>query len=199
MDFMDQKRKIVIALSATTVVILSALAYLKVRQINTAPSARSRTGMRGAQVPQWTRGTHRSYTTNFPVTENSISEGGNWTNGKSDGVDWSDVRTSAGVAFGTQVPPTGPPYNDSVAVLKGTWNPNQMATATVHTMYQQSHHTYEEVELLLRMSISPHSSTGYEINLRCLSGPDTYVQFGYWAGPLNKFWRPGFHDWAGAP
>jgi hypothetical protein len=129
----------------------------------------------------------RTYTTNFALTEDTISEGGNWTNGKTDGIDWSNVRTTKGLAFGTQVPPTGPPYNDSVALLKGAWQPDQMATATVHTVNQQGGNTYEEVELWLRGSISPHFITGYEINLRCLSGPASYVQFGYWKGPLNQF------------
>jgi hypothetical protein len=54
-----------------------------------------------------------------------------------DGVDWSDVRTTPGLAFGTQDPPTGPPYNDSVALLKATWGPNQKATGRVHTVNQQ--------------------------------------------------------------
>jgi hypothetical protein len=38
-----------------------------------------------------------------------------------------------------------------VAVLKGSWKPNQMATATVHTVNQQTPHTgsdtYEELRL----------------------------------------------------
>jgi hypothetical protein len=134
---------------------------------------------------------HQTYTTHFPFTENPISEGRNWTNGKTDGADWSDVRTTKGLAFGTQVPPTGPPYNDSIAVLKGQWNPNQMATATVHTVNQHGGNTrdstYEEVELLLRFNVSAHYTTGYEINFRCLAGHGTYVQFGYWKGRLNDF------------
>jgi len=130
---------------------------------------------------------HHTYTTSFPLTEGPISEGDKWMNGKTDGLDWSDVKTTPGLAFGTQVPPTGPPYNDSVAILKGSWNADQMATATVHTVNQQGGSTYEEVELWLRGSISPHFTTGYEINLRCLTGSGTYVQFGYWSGPLNQF------------
>jgi hypothetical protein len=139
-----------------------------------------------SQPPAWTRGTHRTYSTNFPRTESPISEGGNWTNGKSEGMDWSDVRTAQGLAFGTQVPPAGPPYNDSLAVLTGTWNPNQMVSATVHTVQQQDN-SYEEVELLLRMSISPHKATGYEVNFRCYKGRRSYVEFHNWNGRLNDF------------
>jgi len=129
---------------------------------------------------------YRTYTTNFPIAENPISQGGVWMNGKTDGVDWSDVRTAAGLAFGTQVPPSGPPYNDSVALLKGTWGPDQIVTATVKSVNQLST-TFEEVELWLRGSISQHVATGYEINFRCLGGGATYVQIHYWSGPLNKY------------
>ena len=154
----------------------------------------------GTHRNPWPQGNHRTYTTNFLLTEDPISEGDKWINGKTDGIDWSDVRTTKGLAFGTQVPPTGPPYNDAVALLKADWNPDQMATATVHTVNQQGGSTYEEVELWLRGTISPHFTTGYEINFRCLTGPDTYVQVHYWNGPLNQFGQlgsamgPGLHD-----
>lgn len=174
MEFGDSKRKLVIPSLAITLALL--------------PLVGSRTGTHRTPPLPWSRGTHRTYTTNFPLTENPISEGGNWTNGKTDGVDWSDVRTTRGLAFGTQISRTGPPYNDSIAVLTGNFNPNQMATATVHTVNQQG---IEEVELLLRMFISPHFTTGYEINLRCYRGRWAYVQFGYWHGPLNDFGELG--------
>lgn len=130
---------------------------------------------------------YRTYTTNFPQTENPISESGAWMNGKTDGLDWSDAKTTKNLAFGTQVPPTGPPYNDSVALLKGTWKADQKVTATVHSVNQQGDPTYEEVELWLRGSISAHNITGYEINFRCLTGPSSYVQIHNWNGPLNDF------------
>ena len=141
----------------------------------------------GLQAPAWSHGIHRTYTTRFPGAENPIDERGNWTNGKSAGLDWSDVKTAHGLAFGTQTPPTGPPFNDSIAVLTGVWNPNQMVTATVHTIHQQQGNTYEEVELLLRMSIAPHHATGYEVNFRCLRGSQAYVGFHTWNGRLNDY------------
>jgi hypothetical protein len=166
----DPKRKLAVGLVAI------ALAML--------PLVGSRKATHRAQSIQWSHGAHRTYTTDFPRTENPISEGGNWSNGKTDGVHWSDVRTTRGLAFGTQIPPTGPPYDDSIAVVTGSWNPNQMATATVHTVNQQG---FEEVELLLRMSISPHFTTGYEITFRCYRGRRAYVQINYWKGRLNEF------------
>ncbi|HTW78106.1 MAG TPA: hypothetical protein VME23_01050 [Terracidiphilus sp.] len=136
---------------------------------------------------EWSHGTHRAYSTNFPHAENPVAEGGNWIDGKTLGLDWSDVRTTRGLAFGTQVPPTGPPFNDSIAVLTGDWNPNQMATGKVHSIQQQDGDTYEEVELLLRMSIAPHNATGYEVNFRCSKGSRTYIGFHTWNGHLNDY------------
>ena len=41
----------------------------------------------------------KTYTTNFPLMENPISEGGNWVNGQAVGLDWTDIRTTPGFAF----------------------------------------------------------------------------------------------------
>src|SRR5713226_6600461 len=48
-------------------------------------------------------GTHGPYATNFSLAENPISEGGKWLNGQTDGLDWTDVRTTRGFAFGTEI------------------------------------------------------------------------------------------------
>src|SRR5262249_9167673 len=42
----------------------------------------------------------KSYSTRFPLNEAPISEGGKWINGAKDGIDWYDVITRNGVAFG---------------------------------------------------------------------------------------------------
>ena len=107
----------------------------------------------------------QTYTTNFPGTENPISEGGKWTNGKANGIDWADCRTTPGFAFGTQSGVTG--YDDDTALLTGTWGPNQAAQATVRSV-NQNPNLYEEVEIRLRSSISAHSITGYEIIFSCI-------------------------------
>src|SRR4051794_2598221 len=83
------------------------------------------------------------YTTNFPLTENPISEGAQWTTGLATGLDWANVRTTPGLAFGTQSGSGG--FNDSLAVLKGAWTPDQSATATVRSVNQQTGGVYEEV------------------------------------------------------
>ena len=138
-----------------------------------------------------------SYSSNFSVTENPISENGKWVNGKVIGLDWANVRTTPGLAFGTE---TGKvTYDDSTAVLAGTWRANQMAQARVHTVNQTSM-VYEEVELRLRTTISAHTITGYEINFRCTSDGSQYVQIVRWNGPLGRFTYltnvkgPGLHN-----
>jgi chitodextrinase len=140
----------------------------------------------------------RPYTTNFPLTENPISENDNWINGKATGLDWSDVQTTSGLAFGTQTGSNG--YDDSTAVLAGSWGPNQTAQATVHTVNQNSG-IYEEVELRLRTTVAAHNITGYEINYRCTSDGSQYITIVRWNGALGNFTYvntltggPGLHN-----
>ncbi len=127
-----------------------------------------------------------SYTTNFPLTENPISEGGAWVSGGTVGLDWNNVRTTPGKAFGTQVPGTGNYYGDSTAILAGTWAPDQTITANVYTVNQTSS-VSEEVELRLRTSISAHSITGYEVNFRCINNSSVWIQIVRWNGPIGSF------------
>ncbi len=124
----------------------------------------------------------RLYTTSFPNTENPISEGGNWTNGLTNGLDWADVRTTPGLAFGTDV--VG--YGDSTAIVSGSWGPDQMVQATVHSV-NPTDNLFEEVELRLRSTVTAHSNTGYEINFRCLKDNNAYSQIVRWNGPLANF------------
>jgi hypothetical protein len=147
----------------------------------------------------------RTYTTNFPLNENSISEGGNWINST------PPIRTNNGLAYGTQ---TGleshPPYNDPVAVLSGAWGPDQAAWGTVHTVNQKGGNIYEEVELSLRMTIAPTALHGYNVDYKCSHDGSQYVEIGYWKGSpgnvigsnpsepaLAQGWNPvypGLHD-----
>jgi hypothetical protein len=139
-----------------------------------------------------------SYTTTFPLTEDPISEGCRWLNGFTLGIDWGNVQTTPGLAFGTVVS-GGPPYSDSTAVLSGTWPADQSAQATVHIGTPKSS-IYEEVELRLRVSITPHSITGYEFNFRATSDGSQYAQIVRWNGAINDFTMlngvtgPGLHD-----
>jgi hypothetical protein len=125
-----------------------------------------------------------SYRTDFPLTENPLSENGNWINGKANGLDWADVRTTPGLAFGTESGSSG--YDDSTAILAGNWGPDQTVQAAVHTV-NQNDNIWEEVEIRLRSSITTHSNTGYEINFRCSKTSNAYSQIVRWNGPLGSF------------
>lgn len=125
-----------------------------------------------------------AYTTYFPLTENPISEGGRWINGKTVGLDWANVSTTPGLAIGTESGSGG--YDDSTALLTGTWGADQWAQATVYTVSQNRGDIFEEVEIRLRSSLSAHSCTGYEILFRALK-PDGYVTIVRWNGPLGDF------------
>lgn len=142
-------------------------------------------------VVKGSRATHGQYTTNFPRAENPISEGGKWLNGHADGLDWTDVRTTPRFAFGTEIGgrrPAPQKYDDSTAILKGTWGPDQTVEATVHSMNpNQDGKVLEEVELRLRSSISPHNCTGYEVMFRCSKIPRAYCNIARWEGPLGRF------------
>jgi hypothetical protein len=125
----------------------------------------------------------RTYTTKFPLTENPISESNSWLNGKADGLDWSDVMTTQGRAYGTESGLNG--YDDSTAILKGTWGSNQTVSATVFTTNQNSG-GYEEVELRLRSSLTANICTGYEVLFQAYA-PDGYATIVRWNGPFGDF------------
>jgi tetratricopeptide (TPR) repeat protein len=133
-------------------------------------------------------GTPRTYTTNFPLNENPISENGIWENGKTVGLDWADAATVPGHAFGLEfgLGSGSKAYDDAAALLSGKWGPNQTAQATVYS-FNQNDKIYEEVELRLRSSLSPHSATGYEILFRCSKSQDAYAEIVRWNGPLGNF------------
>ena len=126
----------------------------------------------------------RAYTTKFPRSEKPISERGKWMNGRAVGLDWADAATTPGRAFGLESGSTG--YDDSVALLKGSWSPDQTVEAKVFTTNQNAQIS-EEVELRLRSTLSPHSATGYEVNFRCLKTKDAYSEIVRWNGPLDSF------------
>jgi hypothetical protein len=149
----------------------------------------------------------RSYATHFQLDEDPISEGGIWINGGRDGIDWSDVVTKNGVAYGAvtrmgvaerrveqgNLPastlsgslPEGD-YDDPTAVLAGVWGRNQRAKATVFSRNQTEKY-FQEVEIRLRSEITPHRCTGYEVFWRCLKTEAGYAEIVRWNGPIGDF------------
>jgi hypothetical protein len=139
----------------------------------------------------------RSYRTTFNLDEDPISEGGAWLNGGRDGIDWCNVITRGGKAYGavSRHIQTGEPenptldiyghreaaYDDPTAVLSGSWGRNQHGKARVFSKNQTDLY-YQEVEIRLRSMITPHSCTGYEVFWRCLSAEGGYAQIVRWNG-----------------
>jgi hypothetical protein len=109
-----------------------------------------------------------SYSTNFNLTENPISEGGNWVGGKAVGLDWNNPLSAAGKAYASVLSGlSGRRYDDSVAHLNAsflTFNANQYAQGTVYRVPGYSPAgSKHEVELLLRFQITAHHARGYEV------------------------------------
>ena len=148
----------------------------------------------------------RSYRTSFPASENPISEGGIWLNGRKDGIDWADVITSNGEVYGavtrmavaerrieqgnldstaTGATPEGD-YDDPTAVLAGVWGRNQYARAGVFSRNPTDQY-FQEVEIRLRSTIEPHRCTGYEVFFRCLKTQDGYAEIVRWNGKIGDF------------
>jgi hypothetical protein len=149
--------------------------------------------------------TDRSYSTRFERDEAPLSEGGVWLNGRTDGIDWCDVVTSDGVAYGElsrmsvaerrieqgnlefttpeEALPQGD-YDDPTAVLAGTWGRNQRAKATVFSRNPTDEY-FQEVQIRLRSTIEPNRCTGYEVFWRCLTTELGYAEIVRWNGPVG--------------
>jgi hypothetical protein len=149
----------------------------------------------------------RSYRTQFELDEEPLSDGGLWVNGGRDGIDWVDVIVRNGVAYGAltrmgvaerrveqgnlDVPagdgavPEGD-YDDPTAVLAGDWGKNQHARARVFSRNQTEDY-FQEVEIRLRSTISPHRCTGYEVFWRCLKTENAYAEIVRWNGKIGDF------------
>jgi hypothetical protein len=157
-----------------------------------------------ADVP--TRPPVRSYRTEFPLTENPISEGGAWLNGRKDGIDWIDVISGGGYAYGevsrmttaerrveqgnldsaaTGTAPEGD-YDDPTAVLAGSWGRNQLARARVISRSPTEEY-FQEVQIRLRSKIEPNLCTGYEVFWRCLTNDQGYAEIVRWNGKVGDF------------
>jgi hypothetical protein len=148
----------------------------------------------------------RSYRTSFKLDEVPISEGGMWLNGKKDGIDWADVITRNGGAYGSVTrmavaerrveqgnldPSSGGAapegdYDDPTAVLTGDWGRNQHGRGTVFSRNPTNEY-YQEVEIRLRSAIAPHLCTGYEVFFRCLKTEEGYAEIVRWNGKVGDF------------
>jgi hypothetical protein len=133
-----------------------------------------------------------SYSTNFDSTENPISESAKWVNGQAIGLNWSNVQTGSGNAYGSRHVDTGGVgrYSDPIAHLSTsfmTFSANQYAQGIVHRAAGYSHasssSTAHEIELLLRFQITANSARGYEI----LISRDDWIVIVRWNGPVGNY------------
>ena len=135
------------------------------------------------------------YSTSFPATESPISESSNWTNGLAVGLDWNNVQTTPGKAFGAAI---SGGYNDCLAVLTNTtFASDQYAEAVVYRAGGYSPGVSHEIELLLRFSITANDAHGYEV-LWGVTGELNVVR---WNGPLGDYtaWNGGSGPNIGEP
>ena len=99
----------------------------------TAPAQQATHDAPLAEVPvgKWqpTGASVKSYSTRFQHDEDPISEDGKWISGAKDGIDWYNVITKNGVAYGAV---SKGEYTDPTALLRGTWGKNQIVKAKVH-------------------------------------------------------------------
>jgi len=130
-----------------------------------------------------------------------------WINGRKDGIDLADVITANGVAHGgvtrmavaerraeqgnleSPTPDAAAPvgdYDDPTAVLTGAWGKNQHAKARVFSRNQTEEY-FQEVEIRLRSTITPHRCTGYEVFWRCLKAENAYAEIVRWNGRIGDF------------
>jgi Calx-beta domain len=127
-----------------------------------------------------------TYTTTFPFTENPLSENGRWIGGETAGLAWSDFQSVPGLAFGKQPGTSLDVYDDAIALLTGSWGPNQTVAATVRTV-NQNDSIFEELELRLRSTLIANRSTGYECLFSARSSSNAYVQIVRWNGAFGDF------------
>jgi hypothetical protein len=159
---------------------------------------------RGSGPPS--RSPVRSYSTDFPLKENPISEGGIWLNGRKDGIDWIDVISGGGYAYGEVSRMTsaerrveqgnlGPAegdrdpegdYDDPTAVLTGSWGANQLGRARVFSRNPTDEY-FQEVQIRLRSTIEPNWCTGYEVFWRCLADEQGYAEIVRWNGKIGDW------------
>jgi hypothetical protein len=148
----------------------------------------------------------RSYSTRFERDETPISEAGMWLNGRTDGIDWCDVLTGGGHAYGEKSRMNSAErraeqafgggaadagvqegdYDDPEAVLAGEWGRNQAVRATVFSRNPTDDY-FQEVEIRLRSSMRPNWCDGYEVFWRCSKSEAAYAEIVRWNGKIADF------------
>jgi hypothetical protein len=127
------------------------------------------------------------YSTSFATDETPLSESGAWRQGGVTGLDWTNVITSGGGAYGTE-DPVAADFKDSIACLQGlgSWGTHQRCRGTLKITGASTDPPFIEAELLLHFSIAANSASGYEVTISNATN-DRYIQINRWNGALGDF------------
>lgn len=128
----------------------------------------------------------KGYTTNFPLTQNPISENSAWISGSvfaQGAASKTDVQTNSGEAYGTMVSFGGTNFVDSVACLSG-FGANHEITGT---LVNNSAVSGLEVELLLRADVTSAHVFLYELDCVFALGGIHLVRWDMTSGSPNSF------------
>ena len=107
-------------------------------------------------------------------------EDGHWRHGGLHGLDWQNVQTSGGHAFGTSV---SNGYNDCVACRDNINNNKHVARGVVYKDASYSPPGNPEVELVVGVTIGSHTIRLYE----WLIAWNGNMQIVRWDGPIGHF------------
>jgi hypothetical protein len=152
--------------------------------VRAVDAPRADVGATDARVPPPDVTAAVTYSTDFNLVENPISEGGRWHH---NGLDWTVIETFGGNAIGTQALGVfrsgASAYNDSYAYLTG-FPADQQASAVIHLDPSINGGCTHEAEILLRWSDAAHTARGYECNLAFNGG---YAEVVRWNGALGDY------------
>lgn len=119
-----------------------------------------------------------SYSTNFTNENPSM-----WLHGGTNGGRWANVQFSPNFAYGSQTGNQN--YDDSIAVLTGSWGQNQMAQITAKIAGKLGAQ-FSEIEVHINTTIGSGSITGYEVNCS-VDASNPYIQIVKWKGAFGSF------------
>jgi len=122
------------------------------------------------------------FSTSFPNTENPLNPA-QWFGGLSDGLQWQNCRSTPNLCFGTQGNAGG--FDDSTALLKGSWGPNQDCNATASIL--TTINDVSEIEIRVRSVITANVNSGYEVLFNVSSSNNYGPQIVKWNGALGSF------------
>lgn len=155
-------------------------------------SGSTRNGVYATPAPIPAVGT---YSSNFPGTENPISQGGIWNRGFTEGIDWQNIRTTPGLCFG--VGPSGS-FDDCTADLKpsyGISSTKHYSRLVIRRAAGYTPPSTQEVATYVGATTSANVSKRYE-TLAAFGGA---IQLVRWNGALNDVTLNGDAAWPNTP